>query len=58
MAIRAINSQIKWNNIASDARRYPELAELQSLNAARDQIRSLLERDDLIPLDVEREDLP
>ena len=43
-----INQQLKWNNIEADAVAYPELEELQKLKGARNSIRALLERDDLV----------
>lgn len=51
-AARSIDLQLSWKNIASDARNYPELAELQKLNGARNSIRALLERDDLLRVDA------
>ena len=51
-ATRGINLNISWKNIVSDASDYPEIAGLQKLKGARNSIRALLERDDLVRLDV------
>ena len=45
---RSLDLKLSWTNIASDARDYPEVAELQRLKGARDSIRALLARDDLL----------
>jgi hypothetical protein len=49
---RSINQKLSWKNITSDAKDYPELAELQKLKGARNGIRALLKRDDLVRLDA------
>ena len=48
---RAINLNLSWKNIASDAADYPGVVELQNLKGARNSIRALLERNDLLRID-------
>jgi hypothetical protein len=50
-AKRVINQKFSWKNIASDAKDYPEVVELQKLKGARNSIRALLDRDDLLRVD-------
>lgn len=51
VAKRSINLNLSWKNIASDAANYPGVAELQNLKGARNSIRALLERNDLVKID-------
>lgn len=46
-AAERIDLKLAWNDIPSDARDFPEIADLARLNAARDGLRALLDRDDL-----------
>ena len=51
-AARSIDLKLSWKNISSDALDYPELASIQALAGARQSIRALLARDDLLRVDV------
>jgi len=42
-----INRSISWRGLATDARRYPQLASIQQLRNAELELRELLERNDL-----------
>ena len=50
-ASKGVDLNLKWKNIAADARDYPDLEEVQKLKGARNSIRALLERGDLVKLD-------
>ena len=43
-----VNLKLSWKNIAIDAREYPNIDSLQDLNGARNSIRALLSRNDLV----------
>jgi hypothetical protein len=50
-ASRSVQLDVTWRNIAADAAEFPDVDALQQLAAARQSIRSLLDRDDLVKLD-------
>jgi len=48
----AVNLKLSWKNISADAKQYPAISQLQKLATARNGIRSLLQRDDLLRIDT------
>ena len=48
-----VNMKLSWKNIASDAKDYPNVTAIQRLAGARQSIRALLKRDDLLLVEVE-----
>jgi hypothetical protein len=47
-----IDLELTWKNISSDAREFPDIADLQHLDSARSSIRQLLERNDLARIET------
>ncbi len=41
---------IRWSNVSSDAKRFPDLDAVQVIARCEERLRELTERDDLIPL--------
>ena len=50
---RVINLNVSWKNIDADVMDYPEVGQLQNFRGAKNSIRALLARDDLLQVEAE-----